>query len=148
MASTEEIALPTGGRPHETRVRVRYAETDQMGIVYYAHYAVYCEIARTEWIRSMGLSYAQLEKEFKIMLPVRHFSIIYHHPARYDDEIVIKTWLAEPPSVKLRLKHQLYRENTLLAEAEVILIFVDKASWRPCRPPKIFYAALAQASCQ
>ncbi len=146
MVSPEEIDPAIWRTPRETLVRVRYAETDQMGVVYYGHYAVYCEMARTEWIRSFGLTYAQIEA-MGFLLPVRRFCITYHRPARYDDLIRIETWLGEPPNTKLFFHHRLYREEELLAEAEVLLLFVSKATWRPCRPPEAFYAALAaQAS--
>jgi acyl-CoA thioester hydrolase len=125
---------------------VRYAETDQMGVVYYAHYAVYCEIARTEWIRRLGLTYAEMEEKLGILLPVRHFSITYHRPARYDDHLRIETWLGEPPTRKLVFHHRLYREAELLAEAHVVLVFISRDTWRPCRPPEAFYAALLAAS--
>ena len=146
MALPEKIDPRVWQLPRETRVRVRYAETDQMGVVYYTHYGIYSEIARTEWIRSFGLTYAELEQRWKVMLPVRSFAIQYHRPARYDDEIVIRTWLSEPPGTKLFFAHQLYRAEELLAEAQVLLIFVSKEIWKPCRPPDVFYAALAQAN--
>ncbi|MCX7606371.1 MAG: acyl-CoA thioesterase [Bacteroidia bacterium] len=144
MVSPEKINKDLWEVPHETRIRVRYAETDQMGVVYYAHYAVYCEIARTEWIRRLGLTYAEMEEKMGILLPVRQFSITYHRPARYDEELRIHTWLRQPPSTKLFFQHHLYREKELLAEAEVLLIFISRETWRPCRPPEAFYAALAQ----
>lgn len=146
MARTEKITSPFWQVPHEVRLRVRYAETDQMGVVYYAHYAVYCEVARTEWLRRLGMTYAEMEAKMGILLPVRHFSITYHRPARYDDELRLETWLKEPPSTRLHFQHKIYRERELLAEAEVLLIFIDRSSWRPCRPPEAFYEALAQAA--
>lgn len=144
MAGTEEITPPLWQVPHEVRLRVRYAETDQMGVVYYAHYAVYCEVARTEWLRRLGMTYAEMEANMGILLPVRRFSITYHRSARYDDELRIETWLGEPPGTRLHFQHRIYREAELLAEAEVLLIFIDRKSWRPCRPPDAFYEALAQ----
>ncbi|MCS6895072.1 MAG: acyl-CoA thioesterase [Bacteroidia bacterium] len=146
MARSEEIKPLLWQTPHEVRLRVRYAETDQMGVVYYAHYAVYCEVARTEWLRRLGLTYAEMEAEMGVMLPVRRFSITYHRPARYDDELRIESWLSEPPATRLHFQHRIYRSEELLAEAEVLLIFVDKKTWRPCRPPQAFYEALAEAN--
>lgn len=146
MAKSEEIASPIWQVPHEVRLRVRYAETDQMGVVYYAHYAVWCEIGRTEWIRRFGLTYAQMEAEMGVLLPVRHFSITYHRPARYDEEIRVYTSLKEPPTRKLVFLHRIYREADLLAEAEVVLVFIQRGTWRPCSPPEAFYAALLAVS--
>ncbi|MEN3041640.1 MAG: thioesterase family protein [Bacteroidia bacterium] len=145
MVSPEEINPLVWQTPHEIRLRVRYAETDQMGVVYYAHYAVYCEVARTEWLRRLGLTYAEMEAQMGVMLPVRRFSITYHRPARYDDELRIQSWLSKAPDTRLSFQHRIYRLDELLAEAEVVLIFVDKATWRPCRPPRAFYEALVEA---
>ena len=77
--------------PITTEVRVRYAETDQMGIVYYANYLVWFEIGRVELMRSLGLAYSQLETEHACILPVIEASCRYRSPARYDDEILIET---------------------------------------------------------
>ena len=74
-----------------SRIRVRYAETDQMGVVYYANYLVWFEIGRMEVLRSVGLSYSQMEKEHKLILPVVDASCRYKSPAKYDDEILIET---------------------------------------------------------
>ena len=77
--------------PVTTEVRVRYAETDQMGIVYYANYLVWFEIGRVELLRSLGLAYSQLEMDHQCILPVIEASCRYKAPARYDDQIVIET---------------------------------------------------------
>lgn len=146
MARPEKVNTAIWQVPHEVRLRVRYAETDQMGVVYYAHYGVYCEVARTEWLRRLGMTYAEMETHMGIMLPVRRFTITYHRPARYDDELRILTWLGEEPGTRLLFQHRILREEELLAEAEVLLIFVDKKTWRPCRPPEAFYEALAVAN--
>ncbi len=129
---------------HQTRLRVRYSETDQMGVVYYSRYAEYCEVARTDWIRHLGLSYARIERELGVLLPVRHFAIDYHRPAYYEDELLIYTWLPTPPGTKFTFEHLICRGEEILAEARVLLIFISAETWRPCRPPEAFYAALAQ----
>lgn len=146
MASLQEklAALGPEQHLHQTRLRVRYSETDQMGVVYYSRYAEYCEVARTEWIRHLGLTYAWIERELGLLLPVRHFSIDYHRPAYYDDELSIYTWLPTPPSTKLAFSHLICRGEEVLAEARVLLIFISAQTWRPTRPPEAFYAALAQ----
>ena len=85
---------------HETKIRIRYGETDQMGYVYYGNYAQFFEIGRVEMLRSLGVSYASMEKQ-GIMLPVVDFSVKYIKPAYYDDLITIRTMIEEIPSVKI-----------------------------------------------
>jgi len=148
MARPEEkiAALQPWQHLHRTQVRVRYSETDQMGVVYYGRYAEYCEIARTEWIRALGLPYARMEQEMGILLPVRAFQITYHAPARYDDLLTLYTWITEMPTNRITFAHAIYKEGaepTLIAEAQVTLVFVSAETWRPCRPPQAFYEALA-----
>ncbi len=148
MARPEEkiATLEPWQHPHTTQVRIRYSETDQMGVVYYGRYAEYCEIARTEWIRALGFPYARMEQEWGILLPVRSFQIVYHAPARYDDILTLYTWITEWPTTKITFAHKIYRDGSepvLIAEAQVILVFVSRQTWRPCRPPRAFYDALA-----
>jgi acyl-CoA thioester hydrolase len=77
---------------HSTELRVRYSETDQMGVVYHAHYLVWCEVARTDFIRTFGASYAELERQ-GLFLAVTEANIRYHASARYDDTIRVQVWL-------------------------------------------------------
>ncbi len=110
--------------PVTTQVRVRYAETDQMGIVYYANYLVWFEIGRVELLRSLGLAYSQLEKEHECILPVVEASCRYRSPARYDDEILIETQPALLRGSVLKFAYRILRKApageppTLLAEGE------------------------------
>jgi acyl-CoA thioester hydrolase len=112
-------------------VRVRYAETDQMGIVYYANYLVWFEIGRVELLRSLGLAYSQLEKEHECILPVVEASCRYRSPARYDDEILIETRPALLRGSVLKFAYRIFRngaasgENTLLAEGETVHVVCD-----------------------
>ena len=85
---------------NETKIRVRYGETDQMGYVYYGNYAQFFEVGRVEWLRSMGVSYKSLEAS-GIMLPVTELRITYAKPARYDDELTVITTLSKKPLVKI-----------------------------------------------
>jgi len=78
---------------HETSFRVRYAETDQMGVVYYANYLVWMEVGRVEYCRSLGLAYRDMEQQDQILLTVAEVNCRYLAPALYDDEIVVKAWL-------------------------------------------------------
>ena len=117
--------------PVTTQVRVRYAETDQMGIVYYANYLVWFEIGRVELLRSLGLAYSQLEKEHECILPVVEASCRYRSPARYDDEILIETRPAMLRGSVLKFAYRILRkaaiggENTLLAEGETVHVVCD-----------------------
>jgi acyl-CoA thioester hydrolase len=117
--------------PVTTEVRVRYAETDQMGIVYYANYLVWFEIGRVELLRSLGLAYSQLEKEHQCILPVVEASCRYRSPARYDDRILIETRPALLRGSLLKFAYRILRgapdgqEPTLLAEGETTHIVCD-----------------------
>jgi acyl-CoA thioester hydrolase len=117
--------------PVTTDVRVRYAETDQMGIVYYANYLVWFEIGRVELLRSLGLAYSQLELEHQCILPVVEASCRYRSPARYDDEILIETRPALLRNSVLKFAYRILRkapegaEPTLLAEGETVHVVCD-----------------------
>ena len=97
--------------PVTTRVRVRYAETDQMGIVYYANYFVWFEIGRVELLRSLGLAYSRLELDHGCILPVVDARCRYRAPARYDDEIVIETSPALVRGSVLKFAYTIFRES-------------------------------------
>ncbi len=123
---------------HETKVRVRYGETDQMGYAYYGVYASYYEVGRVETLRQLGLSYKEME-ERGIMLPVHTFNIIYHKPALYDDELTIKTTIPGMPGVRIKFNYQCFNaEKELLNEGEIVLVFVNKETKKPCQPPSDF----------
>lgn len=128
---------------HETRVRVRYAETDQMGQMYYGRYAELFEVGRVEALRALGFPYRRIE-ERGILLPVRDLSVRYLMPVRYDDEIVIRTTIVEPISARIRFRYELLSDaGERLTEAETTLVFVDARSKRPCRAPADLITALA-----
>lgn len=113
-----------------SRQRVRYAETDQMGIVYYANYLVWFELGRVELLRSLGLAYSQLEKDHKLILPVIEANCRYRAPARYDDEILIETRPALVRESVLKFSYRILRaggeEPKLLAEGETIHVVCDE----------------------
>jgi len=116
--------------------RVRYSETDQMGVVYHANYAQYLEIGRVEWLRSFGITYKSMEDN-GIILPVIHLQIEYKKSALYDDLITVETYLKKTPLVKIEFDYKIYNENReLLAEANTVLAFMDKKSNRPIKCPK------------
>ncbi|MAB49763.1 MAG: thioesterase [Flavobacteriaceae bacterium] len=121
---------------NETEIRVRYGETDQMGVVYHANYAVYFEVGRTEWLREFGLSYSAMEAE-GIMLPVISLHINYKNSARYDDVLKVKTRLKKMPTASIEFDYELTNEKgELLANGNTILAFIDAKRNRPTRCPK------------
>lgn len=130
----------------EIKLRVRYAETDQMGYVYYGNYAAYFEVGRVELLRKLGTSYRTLE-ESGVMLPVLEYKVNYKKPALYDDEIKVVTTIKELPSVRITFYYEIFNEqNELLNTAETTLVFVDKSTNRPCKAPEWFLAKFNDAS--
>jgi acyl-CoA thioester hydrolase len=120
---------------HEIKVRVRYAETDQMGVVYHGNYAEYFEMGRVEWLRNLGLSYAFMEQN-GIMLPVVSLTINYKKPARYDDLLTVRTILKKQESVRIEFDYEIYSEKgELLTTGYSMLVFVDMKTGRPVLPP-------------
>ncbi len=117
-------------------LRTRYAETDQMGVVYYGNYPQYLELGRVEWLRSIGFTYKAMEEE-GIMMPVVSLQIQYKKPALYDELITIRTKLKELPSTKIEFNYEILNEKgELLSTANTILVFVDAKTFRPVRCPE------------
>ncbi len=128
----------------EIQVRVRYAETDQMGYVYYGNYATYFEVARVEALRALGFSYKKIE-DSGVMLPVMNFSIDYLKPAYYDDLLVIKTTIRELPTARIRFEYETYNEkDVLINRATTTLVFIKKSTNRPCPAPEDFLQAISK----
>lgn len=126
----------------ETKLRVRYGETDRMGYVYYGNYAEYYEVGRVEALRELGFSYKEMEDR-DVMLPVVDFSINYKKPAFYDDEIRIVTTIKEMPGVRITFHYECYNQhNELLNTGKVTLVFIDKINNKPCLPPEWFVEAI------
>lgn len=122
----------------ETTVRVRYAETDRMGYVYYGNYTQYYEIGRVEALRQLGTSYKEMEDN-GIMLPVYTCNIKYLKPALYDDLLLIKTIIKELPTAKISFDYEIYNEkNELLNTANTQLVFINTGNKRPCAAPESF----------
>ena len=122
-------------REYQFQVRVRYAETDQMGVVYHGNYAQYFEMGRVEWLRNLGVSYKWTE-ENGVMLPVVSLTMNYKKPARYDDLLTVKTILKSQTSVKIEFDYEIYNEaNELLTTGYSMLVFVDMKTGRPMLPP-------------
>jgi acyl-CoA thioester hydrolase len=133
--------------PVTTQARVRYAETDQMGIVYYANYLVWFELGRVELLRSLGLTYSRLETDHGCILPVIEARCRYRAPARYDDEILIETRPVLMRGSVLKFAYRVLRkapegeEQTLLAEGETVHVVCDDQLNRKPLPEK-YEAAL------
>lgn len=123
------------GKRHVHHLRVRYADTDRMDMVYHGTYAAYLEAARVEMLRDAGWVYAELEKS-GVLLPVVQLNLTYKKPARYDQWLDIRTHITAEPTTKLCLRCEVYHEENLLVTGDVILVFVDAQSGRPCRPPQ------------
>lgn len=104
-------------KTHEIKTRIRYQETDQMGIVYYANFFVYFEMGRTEYLRDLGLPYAELENEH-IYFPVTETYCRFRSPAQYDDVLIIQTWVSELKHATVQFSYKIIREgdNNLIAE--------------------------------
>jgi acyl-CoA thioester hydrolase len=128
--------------PVTTEVRVRYAETDQMGIVYYANYLVWFEIGRVELLRSLGLAYSQLEKDHQCILPVVEATCRYKSPARYDDQILIETRPSLLRRSVLKFAYRILRKGhegeapKLLAEGETVHVVCDDQLNKKPLPPE------------
>jgi acyl-CoA thioester hydrolase len=131
---------------HQTQIRVRYSETDQMRVVYHGNYAQYFEIGRVEWLRNNGISYKWMEDN-GIMLPVVSLTINFKKPARYDELLILKTILKSQSTVKIEFDYELYNEaGELLTIANSILVFVDMKSGKPIAPPTYISELLKKKS--
>ena len=130
---------------YESKVRVRYIETDQMGIVHHANYVQYYELARTECFEACsGMTYAAMEAE-GVMLPVVDLQSKYMKPAYYNEILTIKSIVTELPTVRLKVDYEIYNEaGDLINTGKTTLVFVDKQTRRPCPPPKKFMAQVRQ----
>lgn len=120
----------------EIELRVRYSETDQMGVVYHGNYAQYFEVGRVEWLRKFGVSYKQMEED-GVMLPVISLCIKYKKSARYDDLIKVKTQLVKTPTATIEFDYQITnQEDEILATGNTSLAFIDINRNRPMRCPR------------
>ena len=120
---------------NQTKIRVRYAETDQMGYVYYGNYAQFFEVGRVEWLRSLGVSYKSLE-DSGVMLPVINLNVQYIKPAKYDDLLTITTILSKKPQVKIEFDFEITNEQgELLTTGYTSLVFMDMKKNRPIKGP-------------
>lgn len=107
----------------EFKKRIRYAETDKMGYLYYGHYAMLYEIGRSELIRSLGITYQELEDDHNIMMPVLHMESRFRLPARYDNLVSIHTELREMPTKMIQFHHEIYNEEKHLLNSGIVKLF-------------------------
>lgn len=130
---------------YESKVRVRYAETDQMGVVHHGNYALYYELARTECFEACsGMSYASMEAE-GVMLPVLELQSKFIKPALYNQVLTIKSIVSKLPSVRLEVDYEIYNEaNELINTGKSVLVFANKETRRPCAPPESFMKNVRQ----
>lgn len=120
----------------ETPIRIRYGETDQMGVVHHGNYALYLEIGRTEWLRKKGVSYKSMEDN-GVMLPVISMSVNFKKSILYDDVITVRTQLKKTPSVKIEFDYEIRSETgDVLATANTVLAFIDMKTKRPIKCPE------------
>ncbi len=121
---------------YESKVRVRYKETDKMGVVHHSNYIVYYEAARVEAMREWGVSYDEMEKQ-GIISPILEIGSKYHAPAYFDDEITVRVILDEVPAVRFKIRYELYNQaGTLINTGHTWLGFLKDSTRRPCRAPQ------------
>jgi acyl-CoA thioester hydrolase len=129
---------------NEISLRVRYGETDQMGVVYHGNYAQYLEMGRVEWLRALGISYKKME-ESGLILPVISLQINFKKSAVYDEQIRVVTRLKSSPLVKIEFEYEIYNESDeILATANTVLAFMDRETNRPTRCPKYLLEKISQ----
>jgi acyl-CoA thioester hydrolase len=135
-------ALHPGAIVNEARVRVRYAETDQMGVVYHANHFIWFEVGRVEFLRQVGFSYKDMEREDHCFIAVVDARCRYKAPAFYDDEILVRTWLKNIRESIIQFGYELLRasDRTLLAEGETTHIVADAQMRRTTLPDKYLIA--------
>ena len=129
----------TGSRAiiNETRIRVRYAETDQMGVVYHANHFIWFEVGRVELLRQLGFSYKDMERQDNCFIAVVDARCRYKAPAVYDDEITVRTWLKNIRESVIHFGYELLRQDgTLLAEGETTHIVADAQMQKTTLPEK------------
>ena len=119
----------------ETKIRVEYHHTDQMGIVHHSNYVKFFEVARTEWLRAMGLTYAEMERR-GVMMPIVEVNVRYRQPAYYDELISVTAMVEELPMARMIFKYEIRGEDGRdIASGSTTLGFIDKTTRRPQRAP-------------
>jgi acyl-CoA thioester hydrolase len=142
MSDVRASTMHTRANPHpivnESRIRVRYAETDQMGVVYHANHFIWFEVGRVELLRQLGFSYKDMEQQDNCFIAVVDARCRYKVPARYDDEIIVRTWLKNIRESVIHFGYELVRvgDGSLLAEGETTHIVADAQMQKAALPEK------------
>lgn len=133
--------------PTETRLRVRYAETDQMGVVYYANYYVWMEVGRVALCKACGFNYRDMEIEDGILMAVAASECRYRYPARFDDEVIVKCWVSEANSRMAVFEYEmrLSGSDKVLATGSTRHIYLSR-DLRPTRLPAKYHAMFGIAT--
>ena len=119
----------------DVQVRVRYAETDQMGYAYYGNYATYYEVARVEAMRQAGFQYKKMEEE-GVMMPVTELHCKFIRPAKYDELLTVRVSIPSLPELRMKFLYEVFNEQGIkLNQGETTLAFINKSTGRPCRAP-------------
>lgn len=128
--------MPNFKKYNEIIFRIRYGETDQMGIVYHGNYAQYFEIGRTEWLRNLGITYKQMEED-GVKLPVISLTVNFKKSVGYDDVIKVKTYLRKMPTASIEFDYEIENENgEIVTTGNTVLAFIDIDRNRPTRCPQ------------
>ena len=120
----------------ETKIRVEYHHTDQMGVVHHSNYVKFFEVARTEWLRANGLTYAEMERR-GVMMPIVDVAVKYRNPALYDELISVTAFVDEAPMARMTFRYEVRGEDGRdIATGSTTLGFIDKETRRPTRAPQ------------
>ena len=120
----------------ETKIRVEYHHTDQMGIVHHSNYIKFFEVARTEWLRAMGITYAEMERR-GVMMPIVDVAVKYRNPALYDELISVTAFVDEAPMARMTFRYEVRGEDGReIATGSTTLGFIDSQTRRPQRAPQ------------
>lgn len=130
---------------HSTNVRVRYRDTDQMGVVYHGVYLEFFETGRTELLRTCGMAYSSIERG-GLLLPVLEATLQIQRPARYDELITVTATMKEPTGIRLLIEYQIHRGDLLLVTGSTIHVFTTADGMKPVRPPAGFLEVLRQGN--
>jgi acyl-CoA thioester hydrolase len=131
----------------ETRIRVRYSETDQMGVVYHANYLTWMEVARVAYCKHIGFNYREMEDRDGVVIAVVEAQCRYLYPARFDDEIAVRLIVVESTARHLRFRYEMFRTASegeaerKIARGETSHLYVSRKEFRPIRLPEKYHAA-------
>ena len=126
----------------ETQIRVRYQETDQMGVAYHGNYLTWFEVARCEMLDQLNVSYLGLEQK-GFMLPVIEANVKYQKPCYFDDRLKLLAIIKSPPRIKIRVDYELYRLDEKICEGYTLHAFINSDTRKVCKPPQEFSDAIA-----